>query len=340
MGLRNGAMSHRRRRVPVLLGVTTAAAIAVGTVLATGGPPAAGPAAEDPMQYLRTTAEAAPATPAWLTRALGDGLRKRAVPADLTPSVERARYSLPRTYTPPRCHLDVAPTRQGTCRYGDPAGKTTVVLFGDSHAAQWFPAVERAARTRHWRLVNLTKSGCPAANVTVSMRSPRRTYHECDRWRRYAFDRIEALRPQLVVMASARMYDPSHSAAFDRKWYAGTATSVERLRRSGAAVLVVTDTPHMQSDPSKCLARHPGDARRCVRDRAETVTSPQQVSGERDAATRAGATVLDPTDWLCTSRCPVVVGRTQVYRDAHHVTAVYSHWLGRALTPVLAGLLR
>jgi hypothetical protein len=35
-----------------------------------------------------------------------------------------------------------------------------------------------------------------------------------------------------------------------------------------------------------------------------------------------------------------VVGRIQVYRDAHHMTTVYANWLGRALDPRLAALVR
>lgn len=330
------------RRRTTLLG---AAAIAAGLLLAAcgdaGGHRAtargAGVAAE-PTGVAAT--QVGTTAPPWLTRALADGVDTRAVPANLTPSTARARYSLPRTYAAPRCHLDVPTVRNGTCRYGDPAGKRTVVLFGDSHAAQWFPAVERVAKHRHWRLVNLTKSSCPAALVSVSLSSPPRPYRECDRWRSAGFDRIEALRPQLVIMASARTAGSRTTAAADRNWYAGTASSVRNLRRSGAQVLVLTDTPHLGSDPAACLARNRTDARRCVQARAATVSSPQQVPGERDAAIGAGATVLDPTDWFCTARCPVVVGRIQVYRDAHHMTTVYANWLGRALDPRLAALVR
>ena len=38
------------------------------------------------------------------------------------------------------CHLNPPETEVPECVYGNPSSKTTVVLFGDSHAMQWFPA--------------------------------------------------------------------------------------------------------------------------------------------------------------------------------------------------------
>ena len=46
-------------------------------------------------------------------------------------------------------------------RLRQPSSKTTVVLFGDSHAMQWFPALNGLAKEHDWRLVGLTKAACP-----------------------------------------------------------------------------------------------------------------------------------------------------------------------------------
>jgi hypothetical protein len=48
--------------------------------------------------------------------------------------------------------------RSPACVYGDPRSSRTVVLFGDSHALQYFPAVERIALARGLRLVHLGKA--------------------------------------------------------------------------------------------------------------------------------------------------------------------------------------
>ena len=84
----------------------------------------------------------------------------------------------------------------------------TVVLFGDSHAAQWFPALERLATDRGWRLVSMTKSGCTTADLNVWNGIVKRTYDECNRWREAALGRIAAERPELVVVSDSRGYQP------------------------------------------------------------------------------------------------------------------------------------
>ena len=57
-------------------------------------------------------------------------------------------------------------------------------------------------------------------------------------------------------------------------------------------------------------------------------------AGAFTAATRAGATVIDPTPWLCSDRCPLVVGDLLVYRDTNHMTTAYA----QSLAPLLKSL--
>ena len=77
--------------------------------------------------------------------------------------------------------------------FGDRNAPATVVLMGDSHAAQWFPALDALGREQHWRLVSLTKSGCPPAEATIWVGTFDRAYTECDAWREAAFKRIAEL---------------------------------------------------------------------------------------------------------------------------------------------------
>ena len=46
------------------------------------------------------------------------------------------------------------------CGYGDPNGTFTLALVGDSHAAQWFIALDAIAKARHWRLETFAKVRC------------------------------------------------------------------------------------------------------------------------------------------------------------------------------------
>ena len=149
-------------------------------------------------------------SPIWSARALPRTRPSRRRPTARCrpisrPSLEGARNDQPRTYGD-GCHLAQPATTIPDCVYGDPSSSTTVVLFGDSHAGQWFPALERLATERGWRLVSLTKSACTPAQLTVWNTTFKRAYDECNQWREAVFTRLRAERPALVIVASSHPY--------------------------------------------------------------------------------------------------------------------------------------
>src|SRR5262249_18758994 len=100
-----------------------------------------------------------------LSSLIAAGLHLREVPAHLVPTPQGANRAVPVIYQD-GCHADFATVRVKTpCAYGDLRSGTTVVLFGDSHAAQWFAALNAVALSQHWRLVVVTKSACSAASA-------------------------------------------------------------------------------------------------------------------------------------------------------------------------------
>ena len=77
------------------------------------------------------------------------------------------------------------------------------MLFGDSHANQWFNTLDAIAKESHWRLVPYTKGGCPPPYYpNFYLDELKRVYTECYAWRDAVFDRIAALHPSLVVIGS------------------------------------------------------------------------------------------------------------------------------------------
>ena len=49
------------------------------------------------------------------------------------------------------------------------------VLFGDSHLAQWWPALERIMAAQDWQIVFLVKTSCMYEDVTTMSDSGPRT---------------------------------------------------------------------------------------------------------------------------------------------------------------------
>jgi peptidoglycan/LPS O-acetylase OafA/YrhL len=265
------------------------------------------------------------------------------VPANLVPSLANARNDLPVLYAD-GCHVDAGTTRPGTCVFGDPASSTTVVLFGDSHAAQWFPALERLSREQGWRLIALTKSACSSADLTVWSGLFKRAYTECDTWREAAFARIAAEHPALVITSNSGRYQPIVDGApvavgaRNDLWFAALGRTLTRLSQTSNAVLLIGETPRSSTDPPVCLSAHLDDATACATPYAKAVDA-TLLQGDARVAASAGVRFVDPTTLVCRSDpCPVVIGPLLIYRDEHHLTATYVRALATRLLPMLPAL--
>ena len=129
--------------------------------------------------------------------ALGDGLRPRPLDAVRRP---RARV---RGRLPGRARRGHARRRasSATAARARPSS-----LLGDSHAMQWFPALEPTAQRRRWRLVQLTKGGCPPPPVQILFPGTAHQDPSCDGWRECALRRIERERPALVLVRASVSY--------------------------------------------------------------------------------------------------------------------------------------
>ncbi|HVA85707.1 MAG TPA: SGNH hydrolase domain-containing protein [Candidatus Saccharimonadales bacterium] len=239
------------------------------------------------------------------------------------------------------CHLGFLETQPGSCVFGDAASRTVVVLFGDSIAGQWFPALAQLATARGWRLVSLTKSACTAADVTVWNSSLGRAYTECDLWRANALARITAEHPTLVVVSDDRLYElaiggaPVPVAQRPEIWRAGLARTLVRLHAVASRVVLIGDTPRARADVLACLAMHLANSLACAT-RASAAIDAAWLAADRVTADAVGAGFIDPSPWICPSDpCPPVIGKLLVYREQDHLTAVFAASLAPRLGAAL-----
>ena len=232
-----------------------------------------------------------------------------------------------------------------TCTFGDPNSSTDVVLFGDSHAIQWFNALQLVARQAGWRLVTVVKSGCPASDIEAETVAKSQS---CKTWRAEAFRTIVTLRPALVFAGS-------FTAGFGRtagEWTdpklkrltLGTKATLDQLTRAGLSVVLFRDTPLPPFNVPTCLARsalHPWVFGRhsCEFDRATALSSSVFDAEKTAAAGMPRVHFLDLTDQLCrTSVCPAVLNNVIVYRDQSHLTGTFASSLAPALAARLTAV--
>jgi hypothetical protein len=255
------------------------------------------------------------------------------VPDNLAPSLRDARDSLPDVYAD-GCMLGIAATDPEGCLYGDPSAPR-IVLFGDSHAAQWFPALERFATAAGYAVEVHTKSSCPAVDIEALRHG--NPYPQCPEWRDAVIQRIDEAPPALVVMATFSDTQLAPGVKDDTEtWEAALGRTLDELH---APVAVLADTPDMREDPAPCLSAHLADAEVCAQPREIALAGPAREA-ERTATADRGIPLIDLNEYLCDARaCPPIIGNTLVYRDSHHLTAEVSgdmaQVLGDALRPML-----
>lgn len=229
-----------------------------------------------------------------------------------------------------------------TCQFGDTSSNDNVVLFGDSHADMWFPAIDSMANAHHWRLSVISKAACPP--LFISLYSPvlGRQWTECSQWQDNALQAIRADHPSLVVMAIAPKYDSAYHVVQDGpSWLQGLTTMITDIRQTGSRVVLLGPIPAPPADVPACLSAHLDDVGACN----IPVTQPSGYSSffdgidlpgmtaEAGAATKAGAFFIDTERWFCTATtCPVIVDNLLVYRDDSHITVPYADYLTPAVT--------
>jgi len=237
------------------------------------------------------------------------------------------------------CLTSLSGTKPATCVYGDPNGKTVVVLVGDSHASHLFPALNVLASRHGWKLLPFVKASCPFIDVPVMNTFVKREYTQCATWRKLAIAAINAAAPDLVLTVTA----------YEGIFPVGGALSVEAIgeamarsiARIDAPVAIILDNPRTDVDIPSCLSRHLADVNACAIPRS--MAFPKRFAAvEQVAAGISGAHLIDVVSAICPSTpCPVVRDGMILYRDGHHLSATFVRSLADrfdlALTPLLTG---
>lgn len=246
----------------------------------------------------------------------------------------RARADAPSVYGDD-CHADAYVTSidLARCTYGNKNGTGTVVLFGDSHAAQWFPALEAIATQKGWRLISLTKAACQPAELSLYYRVVGRSYDECTEWRQSAVDAMIELQPELVVVASV-----SKARVNLATWEQASSALLARLSPAARKIILLRDTPIPGFDVPTCLARRAWNPilwaqQSCAIKSA--AANPKKLSKiqELQADKFDNVFIVDMNRFICSSEpCPAEINSTIVYRDESHLSKNFVKNLAPALS--------
>jgi peptidoglycan/LPS O-acetylase OafA/YrhL len=127
------------------------------------------------------------------------------LPSPLTPPVGSLRedfYSFPADC---KATGRMMPTK--ICRLGDTSSHKTIVVFGDSHAQMWMPAILQMAFRDHWLVLPFVKLSCIPRTWTAA--------GDCRNWYLWARQRAAALRPDVTLIIG------SWAGTKERGWRSG-----------------------------------------------------------------------------------------------------------------------
>jgi len=264
----------------------------------------------------------------------------RPVPPYLMSTLAKAANDRPISYQD-GCHVKPTDHVFRHCVYADATAATSVALFGDSHAEQWLPALIRFAKARHWRVDNLTRSGCPSADISSFNKMLNQIDIDCLHFRHRALGWMGRHVPDMVLLSNDSLYvprdaagDPYPPSERETQWRQGLARTLRALPSSSRAI-VLQDTPYPAIEIPACLMAHMDSIAACVRPKTKVVHSAHAAS-EEQVALANGSIFANLTDQICpVDRCPVILDEIVLYRDHSHISATYS----RALAPSLGAIL-
>lgn len=278
------------------------------------------------------------------------------VPEDLVPGQGLIARSGSLTSLEQRCARDYGYALiDEICIFGDPAADRTILLWGDSRAAMWMPALSRIAEQTGYRLAVLTKLGCPPLlGETPWLAAESRPYAECTQFNGRVTELVDdVVKPDMVVLAGAvrsfavtddgepkalgqgnadNTWTPDEDA--DEIWQKSLSRTIASFDHNDAKVFVLGEAPYPTQDAGTCLAEHPDALDEC------SVTPEVGVYAEHNAAEKAtaedaGATYVSPLPWLCKDVCPAVIDEHAVYRDSFHLNREFVLHISRALGSAL-----
>ncbi len=234
----------------------------------------------------------------------------------------------------PQCSDTTGPFTEVLCHYGDPDGKKTLLVWGNSHASAWSDAFDEVGKKLGMKVIVASRSSCPASLIpppeSQLRASSRAELLACRQRNTWVMDTL-APRADVVVMADLRSGFVESS-----KRPTGYEGAIERIREAGAQVIWLSDVPlaagvDTRRDGPQCLEK----SGQCTNPVAQALAA--GVITEKVMALVPDLPVIETRSQFCDdTQCYAAIGGVSVYFDASHLSGTYS----RSLGPWLAGEIR
>lgn len=233
------------------------------------------------------------------------------------------------------CFVQLNDANVVTCQFGsDAASAPRIALIGDSHAYQYVDAMIAQAEKNGWSLTTYLKGGCPWTVTEIGGTNPAFTA-SCNAWHAGLAEVLATSPPFDAIVTTglaSNLIESAGSPAAAVDGLVGAWTT----QAQGSPVIALSDNPVPGDDPNKCLRY--SDASACDVSREIALPGPDIFAEAARAHERAHS--LDFSSLFCDeTRCAVVIGGADVYRDQDHLTATFANTLGPFIAEKVASVL-
>ncbi len=246
------------------------------------------------------------------------------------------------------CELSKRTMPKTFCAFGVTDNKNyDLVIWGDSHAGHYLPAVEKLAQYLGLSGLLLRSSGCPPLLGVLRVDGYGKENHACAKHNENSIKLIQQLKPKYILLASRwsvyteNVQATSRNLTFlinekERRLNAETSRRVfavaleetlEALSQTGARIMLLDQIPEFPMRVAQCVARRRMSGedelncvsipRRRMEERAQVVMNLFQYSERK----RSNVFVFRPYDFLCDKEfCSAFKNREILYRDDNHLS--------------------
>jgi hypothetical protein len=206
-----------------------------------------------------------------------------------------------------------------------------VAIVGDSHASQWFSALDTLGKTRNWHIKTFTKAGCPVTFAIRDNGSKSATSHQdCLAFSHDVADRIAKDPSISIVFPTSRSYAYGFASGGDATLVNpavdGYAAVWKQWLDAGKQVAVLGEVPAPGAKRvPDCLAKNPDHSMACSRPAKDAVSKHLALATAAEKLKSRGVLYLPMRDFFCDRiTCYAVVGGLITYRDSTHISTEYA----------------
>jgi hypothetical protein len=241
-------------------------------------------------------------------------------------------------------------TKPVPCILGATTSSKVVVVFGDSNAGNWLPALDYAMSKLGYKLDAFIFPGCTSQILPPGVVPTKAPKASCAPYHANLPAAVIAVHPLALISAQLGMDGGGANAAdwtaYGNAWkytfdlLSGGSKSIKRI--------IMGTTPNMggSTNMGQCVAVHPTQViSTCSPSYFPTGNYEwnyqQYLNRDATAASVAGATLVPSFKWFCQygqpgrNYCPTVIKNYLVYVDQDHVSIAYMDYIAPIVTQAL-----